>query len=91
MEEQTALAATLAASAAPVRTFPVVLAALLLLHALVVAAGMGIVWRWYRDMTTWRARGEREHQEFMIASDIDMRRRREERTGWMTNPDARRR
>ena len=91
MEEQTALAATLAASAAPVRPFPVVLAALFLLHVLVVAAGMGIVWRWYRDMTTWRARGEREYQEFMIASDIDMRRLREEHAERMTNPEARRR
>ena len=91
MEEQTALAATLAASAAPVRTFEVILAAGLGLHTLVVAACIGIIFRWHRDMKTWRARGERQHQEDMIAFEIDARRRREERKGWMTNPDARRR
>lgn len=72
MKEQAALAA----SATPVETFCLILAALLLLHALVVAACIGIIFRWYRDMKTWRARGERQRQEFMIASDIDMRRRR---------------
>ncbi len=91
MEEQAALAATLAASAAPVETFCLILAAGLGLHTLAVAACIGMIFRWNRDMKTWRARGERQHREDMIASDIDMRRRREERAGWMTDPDARRR
>ena len=57
MEEQTVSAATLALSAAPVHTFEVILAAGLGLHTLVVAACIGIIFRWHRDMKTWRARG----------------------------------
>ncbi len=91
MQEQTVLAAALAASAEQLRTHYIFLAIGFLLHVAVVAAGIGIVCRWYHDMKTWRARGERQHQEDMIASAIDMRRRREEHNEWMTNPDARRR
>ena len=89
MQEQTVLAAALAASAEQLRTHYIFLAIGFLLHVAVVAAGIGIVCRWYRDMKTWRARGERQHQEDMIATDIDMRRRREEHNRRMTNPDRR--
>ena len=81
MEDQTVFTATLATSAAPLRTFHVILAAGLVLHAVVVAVSIGIILRWGRDMKTWRARREREHQEYMVARAIEALRRREGRTG----------
>ncbi len=89
MQEQTVLAATLTIFGEQFRTHYIFLAIGFLLHVAVVAAGIGIVCRWYHDMKTWRARGERQHQEDMVASAIDMRRRREEHNRRMTNPDRR--
>ena len=80
MQEQTAFAASLAVSAAPVQTFHVILAVLFLLSAAVTAAAIGIAWRSHRDMKTWAARRERQHQEDMISLEIEARRRREEHT-----------
>ncbi len=55
------------------------------LHAVIAAVSIGILYRWGRDMKTWRARREREHQEYMAAREIGALRLREARAGWMSN------
>ena len=88
MEDHTLF--TLAFSAAPLRTFHIVMTAGLFLHAVVVAVSIGILYRWGRDMKTWRARREREHQEYMVACDIDAQRRTEDHARRMKEFGARR-
>ena len=91
MEDHAIFAATLASSAAPVRTFLIIVAAGLILYAVPVAAVLRKLHRWGRDMEEWAALWEREHQEYTIARKIDAWRRQEDHARWMRGLNARRR
>ena len=91
MEEHAIFSATLASSAAPVRTFLIIVAAGLILYAVMVAAVLWKLHRWGRDMEERAALWERTHQEYMISLKIDAWRRQEEHARWMKGLDARRR
>ncbi len=56
-----------------------------------VAAVLRELNRWGRDMDKRAARWEREHQEYMIALEMDARRRRKDHKKFMKRLDAGRR
>ena len=91
MEDHAIYTATLASSAAPVRTFLIIVAAGLVLYAVMVAAVIRELNKWGRDMEKRAARWERQHQEYMISLELDARRHRVEHERWMRGLDARRR
>ena len=70
------------------QTFFILLAGLLLYVAMVFAC-LRELNRWGRDMDRRAARREREHQEYMITSKMDERRRWEDHERFMKRLDAR--
>ena len=71
--------------------FFILVAAGMVLYAVLVAAVFRELHRWGRDMDKRAALGEREHQERMIASKMDARRRREDHERFMRRLNAHRR
>ena len=69
----------------------ILLAGLALLYVAMVAAVLRELNRWGRDMDKRAARWEREHQETMIALEMDARRRRKDHKKFMKRLDAGRR
>ena len=69
----------------------ILLAGLALLYVAMVAAVLRELNRWGRDMDKRAARWEREHQEYMIALEMDARRRRKDHKKFMKRLDAGRR
>lgn len=91
MEYVAIVAAAVAASSAKMQIFFILVAGLLLLYVVLVAAVFRELHRWGRDMDKRAALRQREHQEYMIASKMDERRRWEEHERVMKRLDARRR
>ena len=91
MEDHAIFAATLASSAAPVRTFLIIVAGGLVLHIAMLVAVMRKLHRWGRDMEERAALWERERQEYMVSQEIDARRREEDHARWLRGLNARRR
>ena len=89
MEYVAIFAAAVAASSAKMQIFFILLAGLALLYVAMVAAVIRELNRWGRDMDRRAARWEREHQEYMIASKMDERRRWEDHERVMKRLDAR--
>jgi len=73
------------------QTFFIAVAVGLILYAVLVAAVVRELHRWGRDMDKRAARWEREHQERMIAFEMDARRRRKDHERSMKRLNARRR
>ncbi len=69
----------------------ILLAGLALLYVAMVAAVLRELNRWGRDMDKRAARWERKHQEYMIALEMDARRRWEDHERIMKRLNARRR
>ncbi len=91
MEYVAIVAAAVAASSAKMQIFFILIAGLALLYLAMVAAVLRELNRWGRDMDKRAARWERKHQEHMIASMMDERRRQEDHERFMKRLDARRR
>ena len=87
MEYFAIFAAAVAVSSSKMQIFFILVAGGLLLYVAMVAAVIRELNRWGRDMDKRAARGEREHQEYMIASMM----RREEHEKFMKRLNARRR
>lgn len=91
MEDHALLAAALEASAAPARTFLVMVAAGSVLYLALLAAVIRELNKMDRDRDKRAASWEREHQEYMVDRRIDARRREVEHARRMRDLDARRR
>ena len=91
MQDHEILAATLASSTAAVRALFIIMAAWLVLYVVLLAAVIREIHKWGRDMEKRAARLERQHQEYMISSELDARRRRVEHARLMRGLNARRR
>jgi len=91
MQDQAILAATLASSTAAVQALFIITAAWLVLYVVLVAAVIREIHKWGRYMEKRAARLERQHQEYMISSELDARRRRVELARLMRGLNARRR
>ena len=75
MEYFAIFAAAVAASSSKMQIFFILLATAMVLYVAMVAAVFRELHRWGRDMDKRAALREREHQEYMIASKMDARRR----------------
>ena len=71
--------------------FFILVAVGLILYAVLVAAVIRELRKWGRDMDKRAALGEREHQERMVAFEVDARRRRKDHERFMKRLNARRR
>lgn len=91
MQDQAILAATLASSTAAVRAMFIITAVWLVLYVVLLAAVIREIHKWGRYMEKRAARLERQHQEYMISSELDARRRRVELARLMRGLNARRR
>ena len=98
MEDHAILTAAVAASSSKMQIFFVLLeiffiavAVGLVLYVAMVAAVVRELNKWGRDMDKRAALGEREHQERVIAFELDARRRAEDHERFMKRLNARRR
>ena len=91
MQDHAAYSAALASSTEAVPTMLIILVAGLVLYFVLVAAVIREIHKWGRDMEKRAARLERQHQEYMISSELDARRRRLELARLMRGLNARRR
>jgi len=91
MEDQAIYSAALASSTEAVPTMRIILVAGLVLYVVLVAAVIRELHKWGRYMEKRAARLERQHQEYMISSELDARRRRVELARLMRGLNARRR
>ena len=90
MEDHAILAAALASSTAPARTFLVMVAAGLGLYAALVALVFRELNKMDRDRDKRAAWWEREHREYMVDRQIEARRREVEHARRMRDLHARR-
>ena len=91
MEDQAIYSVTLASSTEAVPTMRIILVAGLVVYFVLLAAVIREIHKWGRDMEKRAARLERQHQEYMISSELDARRRRMELARLMRGLNARRR
>ena len=90
MEYFAIFAAAVAASSTKMQIIFILLAGLALLYVAMVFACLRELNRWGRDMDKRAARWEREHQEYMIALEMDARRRRKDHKKFMRRLNTRR-